>query len=122
MLLTGLPISAQEASQKGLVTKVCPSEKLDQEIEEIVNAIRSKSRDVIELGKRFYYTQIQYDVKKAYMNWAWTRWWKIYRCLIAKKVFRVLLRRENHFGEGTNISFFLKISKIFYFYTATIFC
>lgn len=66
MLLTGLPISAQEASQRGLVTKVCPSEKLDQEIEVIVNAIRSKSRDVIELGKRFYYTQIQYDVKKAY--------------------------------------------------------
>ncbi|KAH1016266.1 hypothetical protein HUJ04_007518 [Dendroctonus ponderosae] len=66
MLLTGLPVSAQEAFQIGLITKVRSSDQLNEEIENICRAIKTKSRDVIELGKRFYYKQIQYDVKKAY--------------------------------------------------------
>lgn len=65
MLLTGLPLNASQATQSGLITKVCPSDKLDEEIE-VCKAIKSKNRDVIELGKKFYYKQIQYDVKKAY--------------------------------------------------------
>ncbi|KAL1494442.1 hypothetical protein ABEB36_010040 [Hypothenemus hampei] len=66
MLLTGLPISAEEAYRTGLVTKVCPPEKLDEEVTVICKAILNKSRDVIELGKKFYYKQVQYETKKAY--------------------------------------------------------
>ncbi|EAT36153.1 AAEL011736-PA [Aedes aegypti] len=66
MLFTGLPISAQEALESGLVSKVVPSDKLDQEIETICQAIKSKSRSVIALGKKFFYEQIAMDVNSAY--------------------------------------------------------
>ncbi|CAG9773793.1 unnamed protein product [Ceutorhynchus assimilis] len=66
MLLTGLPVKAQEAKEIGLITKVCPSEKLDEEVDFVCNAIKAKSRDVVELGKRFYNEQICHDVKTAY--------------------------------------------------------
>lgn len=66
MLLTGNTISSKQAYEWGLVTKVSPNDKLDEEINAICTAIKGKSRAVIELGKRFYYKQIQYDVKQAY--------------------------------------------------------
>ncbi|XP_060521723.1 enoyl-CoA hydratase domain-containing protein 3, mitochondrial isoform X2 [Cylas formicarius] len=66
MLLTGLPVKANEAKSIGLVSKVCPSNQLDEEIMFICDAIKLKSRSVIELGKKFYYKQIREDVKKAY--------------------------------------------------------
>ncbi|XP_062555657.1 enoyl-CoA hydratase domain-containing protein 3, mitochondrial-like [Armigeres subalbatus] len=68
MLFTGLPISAQEALQSGLVSKVVPADQLDQEVETICNAIKSKSRAVIALGKRFFYEQIAMDVNSAYQR------------------------------------------------------
>lgn len=66
MLFTGLPINSAEAKDAGLVSKICPTEKLDEETRQICTAITSKSRSVIELGKRFYYKQVQENVKKAY--------------------------------------------------------
>lgn len=66
MLFTGLPISAQEALEAGLVSKVVPSDQLDHEVETICNAIKSKSRAVIALGKQFFYEQIAMDVNSAY--------------------------------------------------------
>lgn len=66
MLLTGLPISSSEALNFGLVSKVVSKNELDNCVNEICNAISHKSRSVIELGKRFYYKQIQQDIKKAY--------------------------------------------------------
>ncbi|KAF7285925.1 hypothetical protein GWI33_008898 [Rhynchophorus ferrugineus] len=66
MLLAGLPVSAEEAKNIGLVTQVCKPEMLDEYLQVICTAITTKSRDVIELGKRFYYKQIQYDIRKAY--------------------------------------------------------
>lgn len=66
MLLTGLPIKADEALSAGLVSSVVPHEKLDEEMDKITNAIKSKSRSVIELGKRFFYEQISMDIKTAY--------------------------------------------------------
>ncbi|XP_052860506.1 enoyl-CoA hydratase domain-containing protein 3, mitochondrial [Anopheles cruzii] len=68
MLLTGLPIDATEALGAGLVSKVVPQDRLDEEIENICKAIGSKSRSVIELGKRFFYEQLSLDVKTAYMR------------------------------------------------------
>ncbi|ETN57765.1 cyclohex-1-ene-1-carboxyl-CoA hydratase [Anopheles darlingi] len=66
MLLTGLPIDAKEALDAGLVSKVVPQDRLDDEVSKICNAIASKSRPVIELGKRFFYEQLPLDVKTAY--------------------------------------------------------
>lgn len=66
MLFTGLPISSIEAKESGLVSKVCSSENLDKEVDAICSAIQTKSKSVIELGKKFYYKQIQENVKKAY--------------------------------------------------------
>ncbi|XP_018562184.1 enoyl-CoA hydratase domain-containing protein 3, mitochondrial isoform X2 [Anoplophora glabripennis] len=66
MLLTGLPISAAEALKSGLVTKVCALEDLESEVDKICQEIMAKSRSVIAVGKRFYYRQVELDIKKAY--------------------------------------------------------
>lgn len=66
MLLTGQPISSQKAVESGLVFKMCPENALDEEIEKICRAICTKSRAVVELGKRFFYKQINEELAKAY--------------------------------------------------------
>lgn len=66
MLLTGEPISASQAQSSGLITKVCSPENLENEVQRTCEAIMGKSRSVIELGKRFYYKQIDMDLRKAY--------------------------------------------------------
>lgn len=67
MLLTGLPINADEALRVGLVSSVVPQEELDVETERICNAIKSKSRAVVKLGKRFYYQQLGMGLNEAYV-------------------------------------------------------
>ncbi|XP_030040479.1 enoyl-CoA hydratase domain-containing protein 3, mitochondrial isoform X2 [Manduca sexta] len=66
MLLTGEPLSAQQAYESGLVTKVVPANELDKEVEKITQKINLKSRNVIALGKQFFYKQINLDLFKAY--------------------------------------------------------
>lgn len=66
MLFTGYPVSASEALQAGLVSKVVPASQLDDEVKKITDAIKGKSRSVIELGKRFFYQQIERDIMTAY--------------------------------------------------------
>lgn len=67
MLYTGLPISSQKAVESGLVFQSCSDEHLlNEEVDKICQAICSKSRSVIELGKRFFYRQIGKDLTKAY--------------------------------------------------------
>lgn len=67
MLLTGLPINAEEALRAGLVSSVVPSEELDKETQRIVNAIKLKSREVVKLGKKFFYQQLPMDLNSAYV-------------------------------------------------------
>lgn len=67
MLLTGLPVSADEALRVGLVSNVVPSEKLDEELEKICDAIKSKSRAVVSFGKKFYYQQLGMELNNAYV-------------------------------------------------------
>ncbi|XP_037949054.1 enoyl-CoA hydratase domain-containing protein 3, mitochondrial-like [Teleopsis dalmanni] len=67
MLLTGLPISAQEAYIAGLASKVVPEAQLDEEMCRITNSITTKSRAVIALGKQFYYKQLNMSLKDAYV-------------------------------------------------------
>lgn len=66
MLLTGLPISADEALRVGLVSSVVTSEELDEEVNKICHAIMTKSRAVVSYGKKFYYEQLGMDLQKAY--------------------------------------------------------
>lgn len=68
MLLTGLPITAQEACATGLVTTVVPVDQLDAEVEATCSAIKHKSRSVVALGKQFFYEQIGMDIGKAYQK------------------------------------------------------
>lgn len=66
MLLTGEPISAKEAYDSGLVTKVVPVTELDSEVQKIIEKIKTKSRSVISIGKEFYYKQIELSLSEAY--------------------------------------------------------
>jgi len=66
MLLTGLPIGAEEAAQAGLVSRLVPEDMVDAEVETICAAIRSKPRGVVALGKKFYQQQLELPLAKAY--------------------------------------------------------
>ena len=60
MLLTGQPITAEEAYNAGLVSRLVEEDKVDDEVKNICAAIASKPRGVITLGKRFYQQQVKY--------------------------------------------------------------
>uniref|UniRef100_A0A1I8PMQ5 Enoyl-CoA hydratase domain-containing protein 3, mitochondrial n=1 Tax=Stomoxys calcitrans TaxID=35570 RepID=A0A1I8PMQ5_STOCA len=66
MVMTGLPLTAQEAFSAGLVSRVVPENELDSEVGRITDAIKHKSRSVIALGKEFYYKQLNLSVEEAY--------------------------------------------------------
>lgn len=67
MLLTGLPLSAQEALAAGLVSRVvADGDALDIETLRICDAIKAKSRAVVQRGKRFFHEQTQMTLKSAY--------------------------------------------------------
>ncbi|XP_071451703.1 enoyl-CoA hydratase domain-containing protein 3, mitochondrial [Hetaerina americana] len=66
MLFTGLPISAEVALRAGLVSSVVDEGKLDEEVAGIVESISKKSREVMALGKKFFYQQIEMDIRSAY--------------------------------------------------------
>lgn len=64
--ISGEPITAEEAYNSGLVTKVVPANELDDEVNRIVEKIKHKSRSVIALGKEFFYKQIDLNLMEAY--------------------------------------------------------
>lgn len=68
MLFTGNNISAQEALQSGLVSKVVTEEEIEQETSALVEAILKKSRSVLALGKEFFYQQLREDITSAYQK------------------------------------------------------
>lgn len=66
MLLTGNTITADDAVKNGLITRAVADETdLDKEVQDICDAIKSKSRAVIERGKKFFYEQNQMTLKSA---------------------------------------------------------
>lgn len=66
MLLTGNTINAEDAVKSGLITRVVTDEiELNKEVQDICDAIKSKSRAVIERGKKFFYEQNQMTLKSA---------------------------------------------------------
>ncbi len=66
MLLTGKPISAQQALQWGLVNRVVPAGQLDQAVQEFTDAILASSPLTVRLGKAAFYDQLALDEGTAY--------------------------------------------------------
>ncbi len=66
MLLTGKPISAQQALAWGLVNRVVPAEQLDATVKEFTDAILSSSPLTVRLGKAAFYDQLALDEPTAY--------------------------------------------------------
>ncbi|NMD71459.1 enoyl-CoA hydratase [Bacillus sp. DNRA2] len=69
LLFTGNFMSAEEALQHGLVNKVVPVELLDVETERLAKDITKQSLNIIELGKRQFYQQINMEDFQA-LNYA----------------------------------------------------
>lgn len=66
MLLTGDPISAQEAQSSGLINEVVPEDQVAKTSEELAAKIVRHSRPVIALGKETFYKQIKENRNDAY--------------------------------------------------------
>ena len=61
MLLTGDPISAQEALEFGLVNRVVPPEDLDAAVMDLARKISSASAQTLAIGKSAFYRQLEMD-------------------------------------------------------------
>ena len=66
MLLTGKPISAQEALDFGLISRIVPAEELEDQVMALARQIASASADTLALGKAAFYQQIEMDRPSAY--------------------------------------------------------
>jgi enoyl-CoA hydratase/carnithine racemase len=72
MLLTGEPIHANEALQHGIISEIVNVEQdpdaLSKRVNHLANLIRANSRPVIEMGKKCFYQQIEFNnnLEKAY--------------------------------------------------------
>ncbi|MCY4555578.1 MAG: enoyl-CoA hydratase [Chloroflexi bacterium] len=66
MLLTGRPISAQEALEFGLISRIAPPDQLAEQVSELARQIASASSHTLALGKAAFYQQIEMDRPSAY--------------------------------------------------------
>jgi enoyl-CoA hydratase/carnithine racemase len=66
MLLTGQPISAEEAEQAGLVNRVVPADRLAEETMALAQQIIAASAYTLGIGKRAFYEQLPLDRPRAY--------------------------------------------------------
>ena len=66
MLLTGRPISAEEAERFGLINKVVPPDRLAEETLSLAQHIAQASPLTMALGKKSFYSQIDTDEEQAY--------------------------------------------------------
>uniref|UniRef100_A0AAY5JXF1 Enoyl-CoA hydratase domain-containing protein 3, mitochondrial n=1 Tax=Esox lucius TaxID=8010 RepID=A0AAY5JXF1_ESOLU len=66
MLFTGNPISAQEALLHGLVSRVVPEERLEEETLAIARRVCQASRPVVALGKATFHRQMAQGRDAAY--------------------------------------------------------
>ena len=66
MLFTGEFIDAQTAMQWGLVNRVVPPNRLDEEIETIARSIIEKPAAVLAAGKKLFYEQLESSMSQAY--------------------------------------------------------
>jgi enoyl-CoA hydratase/carnithine racemase len=66
MLLTGEPIDAATALERGLVNRVVEPESLDAEIARLCEAIIDKTPVAVAAGKRTFYQQLEAGLEEAY--------------------------------------------------------
>lgn len=66
MLLTGDPISAEEALAYGLVSRVVPTAELEQATQALATKIAAASSVVVGLGKQAFYRQLSMPQHQAY--------------------------------------------------------
>jgi enoyl-CoA hydratase/carnithine racemase len=66
MLLTGALIDAATAADWGLVNRVVPAERLDDEVTTLVTRIAEASPLVVGIGKEAFYQQVELDERRAY--------------------------------------------------------
>jgi enoyl-CoA hydratase/carnithine racemase len=66
MLLTGDFIEADDAFRLGLVNKVVPPERLEEAFDGMVARLLDKPREVLALGKRAHYRQLEMGLEDAY--------------------------------------------------------
>ena len=66
MLVTGEFISAEQAREKGLVNRVAPPDRLDEELGRLVASIVAKPRVAIAAGKGLFYRQLETGIAEAY--------------------------------------------------------
>ena len=66
MLVTGGFIDAAEAQRRGLVNRVTVQERLDDEVESLLQAIVAKPRLALAMGKQLFYQQAEMGIEAAY--------------------------------------------------------
>ena len=66
MLLTGDLVDAARARELGLVNRVVPASRLDQEVSELARQIAGKSALTLSIGKEAFYRQAELGLAEAY--------------------------------------------------------
>jgi enoyl-CoA hydratase/carnithine racemase len=66
MLLTGEPIDASRARELGLINRVAPADRLDEQVDRLLAPILASSREVIRIGKEAFYHGLPLDEASAY--------------------------------------------------------
>ena len=66
MLLTGQPISAQEALDFGLISRIAPADELEAQTMALAQQIAAASSQTLALGKAAFYQQIEMARPDAY--------------------------------------------------------
>lgn len=65
MILTGEPLPATEAARLGLVNRLVPEDKLDEEVEKVLIKITGQSAPVLEMAKKVLYETIGLPLGQA---------------------------------------------------------
>ena len=66
MLLTGDPITADDAAAAGLVSDVVPDDELDEAVSTLAARVAKASAATVSLGKRAFYDQLNLPTAEAY--------------------------------------------------------
>lgn len=66
MLMTGDFVDADTALRLGLVNRVVPRDQLDPEVDALAARLLDKPADVLALGKRAFYRQLEMGLEQAY--------------------------------------------------------
>jgi enoyl-CoA hydratase/carnithine racemase len=66
MLLTGEPVTAEEAQRMGLVNRAVPPDMLDAATESLARRVASKSPLTVKIGKEGFYRQLEMGLDEAY--------------------------------------------------------